>query len=519
MKETDRSVNLSLLLKAATVRRFVGSQDRNIGSIHYDSRSVTPGGLFVAIPGHRCDGHTYIAEAIERGAVAVVTEKEWSGPPSVSVAQVENARFGLAACSSVFYGEPFRELCMVGITGTNGKTTTAYLVESILTASGYEVGVMGTINCRFGGHHFASPVTTPESLDLMKLLREMVDNGVSHAVLEVSSHALDLQRVAFCEFDVGVFTNLSRDHLDYHKDMETYWRCKRELFVSRLGVGSKRHHATAVINWDDPKGKTLYDDVTVSRLRFGLSDTCEVQARNTELGIDGVSGGVQTPSGDFDFASSLVGNHNIYNILSATGVAIALGVSMETIQQGIADLPGVPGRLEQVPNESGFSVFVDYAHTPDALENVLSVLRTLTSGRLITVFGCGGDRDRDKRPLMGAVAGRLSDLVVLTSDNPRTESPGDILADIVRGTVTTQPQAYEADELGNGFSASGYVVEPDRRKAITLGLDVAGHGDTVIIAGKGHEPYQIVGETTIPFDDKVEANAALQQLGAVANCH
>ncbi|MBW1895581.1 MAG: UDP-N-acetylmuramoyl-L-alanyl-D-glutamate--2,6-diaminopimelate ligase, partial [Deltaproteobacteria bacterium] len=448
MKETDRSVNLSLLLKAAAVTHFVGSQDRNIRSIHYDSRSVTPGGLFVAIPGHRCDGYTYIAEAIERGAVAVVTEKEWLGPPSVSVAQVENARFALAAGSSVFYGEPFRELCMVGITGTNGKTTTAYLVESILTASGYKVGVMGTINYRFGGHHFASPVTTPESVDLMKLLREMVDNGVSHAVLEVSSHALDLQRVAFCEFDVGVFTNLSRDHLDYHKDMETYWRCKRELFVSRLGVGSKRHQTTAVINWDDPKGKTLCDDVIVPCLRFGLSSACEIQAQNTKLGVDGVSGSIQTPSGDFDFASPLVGNHNIYNILSATGVAIALGVSVGTIRQGIAELPGVPGRLEQVPNESGFSVFVDYAHTPDALENVLSVLRTLTSGRLITIFGCGGDRDRDKRPLMGAVAGRLSDLVVLTSDNPRTESPGDILAGVVRGTVTTQPQAYEADELG-----------------------------------------------------------------------
>jgi UDP-N-acetylmuramyl-tripeptide synthetase len=212
----------------------------------------------------------------------------------------------------------------------------------------------------------------------------------------------------------------------------------------------------------------------------------------------------------------LVGNHNIYNILSATGVATALGVPAETIHQGIADLSGVPGRLEQVPNESGFSVFVDYAHTPDALENVLSVLKTLTSGRLITIFGCGGDRDRDKRPLMGAVAGRLSDLVVLTSDNPRTELPGDILADIVRGTVTTQPQAYGADELGDGFSAKGYVVEPDRRKAIMLGLDVAGQGDTVVIAGKGHEPYQIIGETTIPFDDKVEAKAALQQLGAVA---
>ena len=493
---------------------FAGVEDQIIDSVHYDSRTVTPGGLFVAIQGHRWDGYTYIEEAIENGAVAVLTEKEWSGRPSISVAQVENARLALAAVSSAFYGDPCRELCMIGITGTNGKTTTAYLMESILNAAGLEVGVIGTINYRFGGQSFTSPVTTPESLDLMRLLRKMADSGVTHVVLEVSSHALDLHRVAFCEFDVGVFTNLSREHLDYHHDMETYWQCKRELCVGRLGVGSKRGRATAVTNWDDLKGKELYGEVSVPCLRAGLSDDCEIRAQDINLTKDAASGRVRTPEGEFDFTSSLVGKHNVYNILSATGVAIALGLPLDTIQKGIMDLRGVPGRLECVTNDLGLSVFVDYAHTPDALENVLSVLRGLTSGRMITIFGCGGDRDRDKRPMMGATAGRLSDLVVLTSDNPRTEAPEAILAGIVEGTAAVQSHQYELHELAKGFETPGYVVEPDRRKAIALGLGAARSGDTVIIAGKGHETYQIIGETTIPFDDRVEAKKILQQLSA-----
>jgi UDP-N-acetylmuramyl-tripeptide synthetase len=505
-------VKLGLLLEAVPVMHFAGLEDQIIDSVHYDSRTVTPGGLFVAIQGHRWDGYTYIEEAIENGAVAVLTEKEWSGRPSISVAQVENARRALAAVSSAFYGDPCRELCMIGITGTNGKTTTAYLMESILNAAGLEVGVIGTINYRFGGQSFTSPVTTPESLDLTRLLRKMADSGVTHVVLEVSSHALDLHRVALCEFDVGVFTNLSREHLDYHHDMETYWQCKRELCVGRLGVGSKRGRATAVTNWDDLKGKELYGEVSVPCLRAGLSDDCEIRAQDINLTKDAASGRVRTPQGEFDFTSSLVGKHNVYNILSATGVAIALGLPLDTIKKGIMDLRGVPGRLECVTNDLGLSVFVDYAHTPHALENVLSVLRGLTSGRMITIFGCGGDRDRDKRPMMGATAGRLSDLVVLTSDNPRTEAPEAILAGIVEGTAAVQSHQYELHELAKGFETPGYVVEPDRRKAIALGLGAARSGDTVIIAGKGHETYQIIGETTIPFDDRVEAKKAIKRL-------
>jgi UDP-N-acetylmuramoyl-L-alanyl-D-glutamate--2,6-diaminopimelate ligase len=507
-------MKLSSLLGVVPVVRSFGLEDTVVGSIHYDSRSVKPGGLFVAIQGHRLDGHAYIEEALENGAVAVLTEHEWSGRSSISVVQVENARVALAAVSSAFYREPDRELCMIGITGTNGKTTTAYLIESILNAANLEVGVIGTINYRFGGQIFTNPVTTPESLDLMRLLRQMADAGSTHVVLEVSSHGLDLHRVAYCNFDVGVFTNLSRDHLDYHHDMETYWRCKKQLCIGRLGVGPKRAHAAAIVNWDDPRGKELYAEVSVPCLRVGFAQECEIRAQNVNLTMGSTSGSVHTPEGDFDFSSSLVGTHNVYNILTAAAVATALGVPLGTIQQGIATLKEVPGRLEPIVNDLDLSVFVDYAHTPDALVNVLTVMRGLTSGRVITIFGCGGDRDREKRPMMGEAAGRLSDLVVLTSDNPRTEKPEQILADIVRGTAAVQAHQYEPYELATGFDIPGYVIVPDRRHAIALGLGAAKSGDTVVIAGKGHETYQILGGTTVPFDDRIEARNVLERLSA-----
>ena len=513
-------MKLSLLLEAVPVVRFHGREDEVIQSIHYDSRTVTPGGIFVAIQGHRLNGHAYIEEAIEKGAVAIMTEREWSEQSSVSVVEVENARLSLAALSSAFYREPHREVRMIGITGTNGKTTTAYLIESILRAAGLEPGVIGTINYRFGGRSFPNPVTTPESLDLMRLLRQMADNGSTHVVLEVSSHGLDLHRVAYCEFDVGVFTNLSRDHLDYHHDMESYWRCKKELCIGRLGVGSKRGQAAAVINWDDPRGKELFDEVSVPCLRVGFAKACEIRAQDVKLNIDSTSGSVHTPhQGAFAFTSPLVGTHNVYNILTATGVAVALGLPLETIQKGIEALQGVPGRLEAVSNDLGLFVFVDYAHTPDALENVLGVLKGLTPGRLITVFGCGGDRDREKRPMMGRTAGRLSDLAVLTSDNPRTESPEAILADIVEGTAAAQSHQYDPEELKEGFEDVGYVVVPDRKTAIALGLGAARSGDTVVIAGKGHETYQILGETTVDFDDRVEAKKVLKELSTLRGKH
>ena len=505
-------MKLSSLLNALVVKEVIGLQDPLIDSIYYDSRRVKPGGLFVAIRGLQADGHAYIDDAVQRGALAVVTEKEWSGPSSVSVVQVDNARRALAALSAGFYRDPSRELFVIGITGTNGKTTTTYLIEAILNAADLNVGVIGTINYRFGGQTFPSPVTTPESLDLMQILRQMVDSGVTHVAIEVSSHALDLDRVAFCEFDVGVFTNLSRDHLDYHGDMGTYWQCKRKLCLDCLRPESKEAKATAVINWDDPKGKELASEVSAKCLRVGLSEGCEIRAEGIQDSIGGTKGRVKTPGGCFDFTSHLVGRHNVYNILAATGVATAMGLPVSTVKKGIEALQGVPGRLEPVVNQLGLSVFVDYAHTPDALENVLTALRGLTPGRLITVFGCGGDRDRDKRPMMGAAAGRLSDLSVLTSDNPRTEVPEAILSEIMAGTASVRDRRYESRELAKGFDTPGYVVEPDRRRAIALGLGSAHRGDTVLVAGKGHETYQIVSGRSIPFDDRVEAKKAIERL-------
>ncbi len=507
-------VKLGSLLGSMVVEDFTGKKGQMIESIHYDSRSVEPSGLFVAIEGLHLDGHDYISDAIMRGAVAIVTEKATAVPEGVSVVKVQNARQSLAALSSTFYRDPSRELLVIGITGTNGKTTTAYLIEAILNAAGHSVGVIGTINYRFGGQTFPNPVTTPESLDLMRILRQMADSGVTHVVLEVSSHALDLDRVAFCKFDIGVFTNLSRDHLDYHGDMETYWQCKRKLCVDCLGLGSKQMQPAAVVNWDDPRGKELSSEVCVRCLRVGGSKECQIRSEDVQVAIKGTSGRLQTPEGHFDFRSHLVGRHNVYNILSATGVASAMGIPLPIIREGIESLRGVPGRLEPVANDSGLSVFVDYAHTPDALENVLATLKGLTSGRLITIFGCGGDRDRAKRPMMGAASGRLSDLSVLTSDNPRTEVPEQILSQIEAGTADEQGYRFEPDELTKGFDRPGYTVEPDRKRAIALGIIAARRGDTVLVAGKGHETYQIIGGKTIPFDDCVEASKVLERLAS-----
>ncbi len=429
-------IKLSTLVNSLAAKELVGTGDKIINSIHYDSRSVRPGGLFVAIPGLQSDGYDYIDDAIRQGAVAVATEKMPSIGKDISLIKVENARQALARFSALFYGNPSEELFVIGITGTNGKTTTAYLIESILGTAGFNVGVIGTINYRFNNQTFANPVTTPESVDLMRILREMANKGVTHVVLEVSSHAIDLDRVSSCRFDMGIYTNLSRDHLDYHKDMETYWRCKKKLFVDYLPQGSKASRATAIINWDDKRGKELTPDIPVKYLRTGFSKDCDIRGKNVHVDINGTSGQVQTPHGNFEFASRLLGKHNAYNILSAAAAGIAMGLSLAQARDGINNLTGVPGRLESISNSDGFSILVDYAHTPEALENVLTVLRTITHGRLITVFGCGGDRDREKRPIMGQVVARLSDLSILTSDNPRTESPESILSQIEVGTAS-----------------------------------------------------------------------------------
>jgi UDP-N-acetylmuramyl-tripeptide synthetase len=506
-------MRLNTLLEALPVKSFAGPEDGEIRSIHYDSRTVKPGGLFVAIKGVRTDGARFIDDAIQRGAAAVVAEPP---PPlrqkDVTIVEVENARQALAHIASKFWGDPSSQLYVIGVTGTNGKTTTAYLIEAILKRAGVSVGVMGTIDCRFQGKHFASPVTTPESADLMEMLRKMLDSGVTHVVLEVSSHAIDMDRVRSCRFDVGIFTNLSQDHLDYHRDMEAYWKCKKRFFLDHLSANPKNGKATAVINCDDIRGKALAREVPVKALRTGFAPECDVRAEAVTVNLDGTSGKIHTPAGGFDFSSSLVGQHNVRNILSATATGIAIGLPLSDIREGIHTLSSVPGRLESVPNPNDLSILVDYAHTPEALENVLSALRKLTRNRLITVFGCGGDRDKDKRPIMGEIAARLSDICVLTTDNPRSESPAHILAQIEAGTALAQGVSkYDRRELLQGRNGWGYTIEPDRRRAIELGIRLAKPGDCVLIAGKGHETYQIVGDRTLPFDDRIEASNALER--------
>ena len=512
-------IRLSSLINALPVKFFAGPEEQSIHSIHYDSRTVKPGGLFVAIKGLQKDGSRFIDDAVERGAAGVVAESQVPRATSnLSVIQVENARRALAHISAAFWGFPSKKLFMIGITGTNGKTTTAYLIEAILQKAGLSVGVIGTIDYRFKDKRFDSAVTTPESADLMRILRKMVDEGVTHVVLEVSSHGVDLERITSCEFDIGIFTNLSQDHLDYHKDMATYWQCKKRLFMDHLSHGPKADRAAAVINWDDSHGKELAREIPIRTLRTGLSPECEVRAEYVTVGVDGTTAIIRTPEDGFRLASPLVGEHNVHNILSATAAGITMGLPLSRIKEGITSLAEVPGRLQSVPNREGIAILVDYAHTPEALENVLTALRKLSRGRLITVFGCGGDRDRKKRPVMGEIAARLSDLCVLTTDNPRTELPTDILADIEAGTMSKEGiTKYERGTQLCSNNGKGYMVEPDRRQAIELGIRLAKPGDCVLIAGKGHETYQIVGTQTLPFDDRVEVSKVLQRVAGVNN--
>jgi UDP-N-acetylmuramyl-tripeptide synthetase len=406
-------------------------------------------------------------------------------------------------------------MTVIGITGTNGKTTTSYLVEKIIAAAGFSVGVIGTINYRYGDQQVDAPVTTPESSDLQRMLRDMQKAGVTHVVMEVSSHALALNRLDGCEFDVGVFTNLSQDHLDFHKDMISYWDCKKTLFTEFLTTGPKRAKAVAVINQDDPRGVRLAKELNLPVITVGQGENSRVHPVDVTVGLKGIKGcirlGTDTDGHDsceMDIHSSLTGEYNLENILCAAGVGVALGITPDTIQRGIDATRAVPGRLEAVDNDAGIFVFVDYAHTPDALENALRNLKKTAAGRLICIAGCGGDRDRAKRPQMAGIAVRLSDLSIFTSDNPRSESPMAIIEDMLTG-INNGYRAYTAAHLPGPLDPSGYVVEPDRRQAIRLGINAARAGDTVLIAGKGHETYQIISGKRISFDDRLEAARVL----------
>jgi MurE/MurF fusion protein len=497
-----------------STERVLLSPDPEISSIHYRAQEVQPGGLFVAIKGTVADGHDFIHEAINRGASAIVVQKHVKYE-SVII-EVENTRKALAAVSAGFFNHPSEKLFLIGITGTNGKTTTAFLIERIFAKAGYRAGVIGTLNYRYAGKTFKNPMTTPESFDLQKILAEMLDNGVTHVVMEVSSHALDLFRVHRCKFDLAIFTNLTQDHLDYHHTMDAYWACKKRLFTEVTNFKAIDDRAIFVINDNNEKGKELIRILT-SRfgrayvITAGFSADNHIRPGHFSHDLNGISGEISTPRGVFEFTSHLVGLHNLENILCAAGAGMALGLSGNIIKDAVESVESVPGRLEPVSNDHGRFVYVDYAHTPDAIEKVLLTLRASAPGRLICVFGCGGDRDKAKRSRMGEIAGRLSDLAVITSDNPRTESPAAIIDQVLEGIKKSMDRHFKPPDLGQDFS-KGYVVEPDRKKAIFLAVEVSRKNDAILIAGKGNEPYQIIGSKTIAFDDKKEAQNALSAL-------
>jgi UDP-N-acetylmuramoyl-L-alanyl-D-glutamate--2,6-diaminopimelate ligase len=473
----------------------IGEMNTEITSVNYDSRKTSPGSLFCAIRGLQSDGTDFIPSAVEKGAAAVLAE-DYDGPMAdgVSFIRVADARLAMALAAASFYGRPSSKLDLVGITGTNGKTTTSYLIRSILRGSGSEPGLIGTISYEYSGKKFPAPNTTPESVDLQALLNEMVKAGAKHAVMEVSSHAVALKRVAGCEFKVKLFTNFTQDHLDFHGTMEEYFAAKKALFTAFSGVN--------VINADDPKADELKRSASGEVITYGVVSRADVTASDVEISHTGTSFKLITPAGEAAIKSRLVGRHNLYNLLSAAGAAIALGRSLDEISHGLACAEDVPGRLERIDAGQDFTVLVDYAHTEDALSRALTAARELTQGRLIVVFGCGGDRDRTKRPKMGRVAASLADVVILTSDNPRTEDPLEILKQTEAGATSE----------GLKVKGSNFFTYADRADAISFAVGAARGGDTILIAGKGHEDYQIIGTAKHHFDDRETAKTAVLAL-------
>lgn len=465
-----------------------GDRSVPVGALRYRSAEVEPGALFFCIPGEHTDGHDFAAEAAIRGASALVVER-WL-PLEIPQALVPSVREAMGPMSAAFHGRPAERLTMVGVTGTNGKTTTTFLLESVFRAAGWRAGVIGTTGVRVDGHHMPFPRTTPEAPDLQRLLAEMVASDVDAVAMEVSSHGLHQHRVDGTRYRVAIFTNLTQDHLDYHASMEEYFEAKARLFTPAMS-----EHA--VVNLDAPQGRRLLRD-DLPTTTYAIDAEADVRASRVATTREGLSFRV----GDTLVRSSLRGLFNVENCLATLATARVLGVPDEAAVRGIADVAGVPGRVEAVEAGQDFLVMVDYAHTPDSLENVLRAARPLTDGRLVAVFGCGGDRDRAKRPVMGRAATSLADLTVVTSDNPRSEDPLAILAEIEPG----------AREGGGAF-----VIEPDRRAAIRLAVAEAGAGDVVVIAGKGHETYQELADRTIAFDDReVAAEEIRARLGGAS---
>ncbi len=474
--------------------------DKEVFDVVHDSRKVRAGSLFVAVRGFHSDGHQFIPQAVQKGALAVIAEDGYgvSMSPGTPVITVDDSRRALAILAATFYGHPSRRLMLVGITGTNGKTTTTYLIKSIIEAAGRKAGLIGTIDYRVGDKIYPAPNTTPESLDLQRLLAEMVGLGADSCVMEVSSHALALGRTIGCEFAAAGFTNLTQDHLDFHGSMESYFQAKQLLFA---GLSPDSY---AVINIDDAHAAEITAATRAKVLTTGLSERADIRPLGRiGHGIQGLSFPVAAPSGTISVESPLVGRHNVYNLLSAIGIGTALGFSPDVIARGIKAMRAVPGRMEKVDEGQPFGVVVDYAHTEDALIRLLEAVREITPGNVITVFGCGGDRDRTKRPKMGAAAVNGSDMIIVTSDNPRTEDPLSVINEIEKGMEATGVRVHVRDLKSSAASVvKPYCVISDRHEAIAAAIGAAGEGDVVVIAGKGHEDYQIIGGRKIHFDDR-----------------
>ena len=493
-------IKLSNILNHVEITEVIGRKDISIQGVALHSGQVREGFLFIAIRGEKSDGHTYINDAVRRGAVAVICENYPESSAKTTII-VKDSRITASKIAANFYGHPSKKLRVIGITGTNGKTTVAYLCRNILASAGEKTGLIGTIQYIINGRTIPAERTTPDSVLIQSLLREMVDDNCRAVTMEVSSHSLVQHRVDDVEFDAGIFTNLTRDHLDYHKTMEEYLNAKTLLFRNLLENKTKNFPKTAIINIDDSASSEIIKNTNASVFRYGIDKECDIRASNIKLSTTETTFNLRLPDIEVQVKTSLHGRHNIYNILAATGMAISQGIAIEAIIEGIEKTSHVPGRLQFIPNKLGISVVVDYAHTDDALKNVIGALREFAKGKIIVVFGCGGDRDPGKRPKMGRVVGELADMAIVTSDNPRSEDPEKIIKQISSGI----PKGFE------------YIEIIDRKEAIRRAIEVAKHNDTILIAGKGHETYQQFKNNIVIFDDCEVAAEVISDLEAVHN--
>ena len=501
------------LLEGIDVINVPEALSADVSNLCYAADKCEKESLFVAIAGLQHDGHDFIREAIANGARFIVYEKDFQSPPQVTAIKVTNSRRALGILAKNYFANPSGNLALIAVIGTNGKTTITYLLESIFKAAGFKCGVLGTINYRYNNKTYPAPNTTPESYELQKIIREMADDGVTHVIAEVSSHAIDLKRVDDCDFDLGIFTNLTPEHLDYHLTMENYFQAKKRFFAEVLTQSKKMHPQKMVINGDDNWGKRILQEVALPALTYGMEKENPVKALSYELSLTGIKAKINLAGETISVETPLVGKFNIYNILAACAAAIALQIPPAVIKAGIESLSYVPGRLEKINNPSGLNVLVDYAHKADALKQVLQNLADFRKKRIITVFGCGGNRDRGKRPLMGKAATDFSDLTIVTSDNPRLEDPMAIIAEIESGIDQNKVKKLTAGQQEINNSIHSYMIIPERKKAIEKAITIAQKGDIILIAGKGHEDYQILGTNKTPFDDRVVARQALTLRG------